>query len=119
MWSDNTNPGRHIKVEFNGTLREEQQFAAGEMLKHENGVLSATTAFGKTVIASKLIDERKVNTLILVHRQQLLSQWIAKLTEFLKIDEELPVLEKKRGRKKQQSLIGQIGAGKNNPKRHH
>jgi superfamily II DNA or RNA helicase len=114
-WSDNTNPGRHIKVEFIGTLREEQPLAAEEMLKYEGGVLAATTAFGKTVIAAKLIAERKVNTLILVHRQQLLSQWAAKLTEFLKIDEELPALEKKRGRKKQQSLIGQIGAGKNNP----
>ena len=114
-WSDNTNPGRHIKVEFIGTLREEQQLAAEEMLKYEGGVLAATTAFGKTVIAAKLIAERKVNTLILVHRQQLLWQWAAKLTEFLKIDEELPVLEKKRGRKKQQSLIGQIGAGQNNP----
>lgn len=115
IWTDNTNPGRHIKVDFIGTLREEQQLAAEEMLKYENGVLSATTAFGKTVIAAKLIAERKINTLILVHRQQLLSQWAAKLTEFLKIDEELPALEKKRGRKKQQSLIGQIGAGKNNP----
>jgi superfamily II DNA or RNA helicase len=85
------------------------------MLKYEGGVLAATTAFGKTVIAAKLIAERKVNTLILVHRQQLLWQWAAKLTEFLKINEELPVLEKKRGRKKQQSLIGQIGAGQNNP----
>ena len=114
-WSDNTNSGRHIKVEFIGTLREEQQLAAKEMLKNENGVLAATTAFGKTVIAAELIAERKVNTLILVHRQQLLSQWVARLTEFLKIDEKLPVLAKKRGRKKQQSLIGQIGAGKNNP----
>jgi superfamily II DNA or RNA helicase len=114
-WSDNTTAGRHIKVEFIGTLREEQQLAAEEMLKYEGGVLAATTAFGKTVIAAKLIAERKVNTLILVHRQQLLWQWAAKLTEFLKINEELPVLEKKRGRKKQQSLIGQIGAGQNNP----
>ena len=86
-----------------------------EMLKHENGVLAATTAFGKTVIAARLISERKINTLILVHRQQLLSQWAAKMQEFLEIDEDLPVLVKKRGRKKQQSLIGQIGAGKNNP----
>jgi superfamily II DNA or RNA helicase len=114
-WSDNTNSGRHIKVEFIGTLREEQPVAAEEMLKYEDGVLAATTAFGKTVIAANLIAERKVNTLILVHRQQLLSQWAARLTEFLKIDEELPVLAKKRGRKTQQSLIGQIGAGKNNP----
>lgn len=114
-WSDNTNPGRHIKVEFIGTLRDEQQLAAEEMLKYESGVLAATTAFGKTVIAAKLIAERKVNTLILVHRQQLLAQWAARLTEFLTIDEELPVLAKSRGRKKQQSLIGQLGAGKNNP----
>lgn len=114
-WSDKTNPGRHIKVEFIGALRKEQQLAAEEMLKYENGVLAATTAFGKTVIAAKLIAERKVNTLILVHRQQLLSQWAARLTEFLNIDEELPALEKKRGRKKRQSLIGQIGAGQNNP----
>ncbi|MCG6536958.1 MAG: DEAD/DEAH box helicase family protein, partial [Syntrophales bacterium LBB04] len=111
-WSDKTNPGRPIKVEFNGTLKEEQQLAMDEMQKHENGVLSATTAFGKTVIAAKLISERKTNTLILVHRQQLLAQWAVRLQEFLKIDEELPTLVKKRGRKKQQGLIGQIGAGK-------
>lgn len=45
----------------------------------------------------------------------MLSQWTAKLTELLKIDEALPVLEKKRGRKRKQSLIGQIGAGKASP----
>ena len=58
------------------------------------GVLSATTAFGKTVIAARLIAERKINTLILTHRQQLMSQWMAKLSEFLEIDEELPVVAK-------------------------
>jgi len=115
IWLNNTNPGRDINVEFNGELREEQHCAMEELLKHENGVLSASTAFGKTVIASKLIGERKVNTLILVHRQQLLSQWADKLAMFLKINEELPALEKKRGRKRQQNLIGRIGAGKNNP----
>jgi len=53
--------------------------------------------------------------LILTHRRQLLSQWTVKLTEFLEIDETLPTLEKKKGRKKKQSLIGQIGAGKSRP----
>ena len=110
-----TSLGRRINVAFNGNLREEQTIAAQEMLKHDTGVLSATTAFGKTVIAAKLIAERKTNTLILTHRRQLLSQWTAKLTEFLDIDEALPVLEKKRGRKRKQSLIGQIGAGKTRP----
>ena len=114
-WSDHTCPGRRIKVTFRGDLREEQIPAAGEMLKHDIGVLSATTAFGKTVIAAKLIAERKTSTLILTHRRQLLAQWTAKLTEFLEIDEELPSLEKGRGRKRKQGLIGQIGAGKNRP----
>lgn len=114
-WSDHTNPGKSIKVSFIGVLRGDQHLALKEMNKHNHGVLSATTAFGKTVIAAKLIAERKTNTLILVHRQQLLSQWISKLSEFLAIDEELPELEKKRGRKRKLSQIGQIGAGRNNP----
>ena len=111
-WQDERNCGRPIDVEFKGQLREEQDNAASEMLKHETGVLSATTAFGKTVLAAALIAERKVNTLVLVHRQQLLLQWNSRLTEFLAINEKLPVIEKKRGRKMSQSVIGQIGAGK-------
>ena len=114
-WTDHACPGRPIHVAFNGSLREEQILAAEELLKHDTGVLSATTAFGKTVIAAKLIAERKTSTLILTHRRQLLSQWTVKLTEFLEIDETLPTLEKKKGRKKKQSLIGQIGAGKSRP----
>jgi len=114
-WLDEANAGRTINVQFNGKLREEQQVALNELLKYDNGVLAATTAFGKTVVAANLIGERKVNTLVLVHRQQLLSQWTSRLTEFLTINEELPVLEKKRGRKNSQRLIGQIGAGKDSP----
>ncbi len=115
IWCDHTNPGRCIKVVFTGDLREEQRQALNEMMKHDHGVLSAAPAFGKTVIAAKLIAQRKTNTLILTHRKQLLAQWITRLSEFLSIDEELPAPEKKRGRKKRQSLIGQIGAGKENP----
>lgn len=96
QWSDHTCLGRRISIAFNGNLREEQIPATEEMLKHDTGVLAATTAFGKTVIAAKLIAERKTSTLILTHRRQLLSQWTAKLTEFLTIDEALPVSEKKR-----------------------
>ena len=112
--ADRINCGRNIKVEFNGKLREEQFLALNELMKFNNGVLSATTAFGKTIIAAKLIAERKVNTLVLVHRQQLLSQWIKKLSEFLVVNEELTILEKKRRRKKIPNLIGRIGGGKEN-----
>lgn len=104
---------KQITVRFNGNLREEQLPAADALLAHETGVLSATTAFGKTVIGAYLIGSRKVNTLILVHSSALLAQWKSALEQFLVIDEKLPPLPPKRGRKKQRSLIGQLGAGKN------
>lgn len=113
-WSDKANPGRPIKAAFTGVLREDQELAAEVMLQHDCGVLAAATAFGKTVIAARLIAARKTNTLILTHRQQLLSQWMAKLAQFLEIDAELPVALAKRGRKPRQSLFGQVGAGKAN-----
>ena len=50
---------------------------------HDEGVLCAPSAFGKTVVAAKLIADRGVNTLILVHREQLLEQWRARLAAFL------------------------------------
>jgi superfamily II DNA or RNA helicase len=114
-WSEQTNPGRPIKVTFTGILREDQELAAETMLQHDCGVLAAATAFGKTVIAARLIAARQTNTLILTHRQQLLAQWKEKLVQFLQIDAELPVALTKRKRKPRQSLIGQIGAGKANP----
>jgi hypothetical protein len=115
QWTDKTYPGRPIKVAFTGTLREDQEVAVEGMLKHDCGVLSAATAFGKTVVAARLIAERKMNTLILTHRQQLLSQWMARLSQFLRIDEEHPVIPRKRGRRPVRSVIGQIGAGKDSP----
>ena len=109
---DESNPGKVINVEFRGELRDEQQLAFDALSGHENGVLSATTAFGKTVIGAKLIGMKKVNTLILVHRQQLLSQWRDRLEQFLIINESLPEPPKKRGRKKVQRIIGHMAAGK-------
>ena len=53
------------------------------LLEHDTGVLAATTAFGKTVVAAWLIAQRGVNTLVLVHRRQLLDQWIERLSTFL------------------------------------
>jgi len=75
--------GAPLDVAFHGALRPEQQAAAEAMLRHDTGVLAATTAFGKTVLAAWLIAQRRVNTLVLVHRQQLLEQWIERLSGFL------------------------------------
>jgi superfamily II DNA or RNA helicase len=70
------------------------------MLSHDTGVLAATTAFGKTVIAAWLIGQRRTNALVLVHRRQLLDQWIERLSTFL----DLPA-----------KSIGRIGGGRSRP----
>jgi superfamily II DNA or RNA helicase/very-short-patch-repair endonuclease len=82
-WRDERITGTPLSLTFQGQLRPEQLAAAQAMLAHDIGVLSATTAFGKTVLAAWLIAKRGVNTLILVHRQQLLEQWIERLSQFL------------------------------------
>src|SRR5882672_8731032 len=97
---DERHSGQRLQVTFQGALRPEQQLAAAAMLKHEAGVLAATTAFGKTVIAAWLIAQRGVNTLVLVHRRQLLDQWVERLSAFL----DLPT-----------KSIGRIGGGRSKP----
>jgi len=92
--------GTPVEVAFHGELRPEQDAAARAMLAHDTGVLCATTAFGKTVVAAWLIARRGVNTLVLVHRRQLLEQWVERLSTFL----ELPA-----------RAIGRIGGGQRKP----
>jgi superfamily II DNA or RNA helicase len=87
-------------VSFQGELRPPQLAAFDAFVAHENGVLAATTAFGKTVVAAALIAHRARNTLILVHRRELLDQWVERLRTFLQIDPK---------------QVGIIGGGKRKP----
>ena len=111
--TDERQRGRAIQAEFCGTLRDEQIPAVQALASQDNGILSAATAFGKTVVAAALIAAKKVNTLIIVNRTQLLDQWQERLTQFLNIQEELPEQPKKRGRARHREVIGRFGAGKN------
>ena len=112
--SDQRETGRPIRVSFNGDLRLQQELAAEQLLRHSDGVLEAATAFGKTVVCSYLIAERKVNTLILLQSKDLLTQWVDELNKFLDIREELPEYETKTGRKKKRdSTIGILHGTKN------
>jgi len=97
---DKRNIGKPTLAQFVGELTSEQQRAVKAILPHDTGVLAATTAFGKTVVAAHMIAARKTNTLVLVHRKQLLDQWIARLQTFL----DLPSAQ-----------IGMIGGGKRKP----
>lgn len=89
--------GDPIDVSFLGTLRTDQEAAVNEMLGHDVGVLCAPTAFGKTVAAAALIAKRSVNTLVLVHRTELLRQWQERLQAFLGVGND---------------VVGSIGGGK-------
>jgi len=109
---DKRHYGEPIRVHFKGELREQQEFAAAKLERYENGVLSAPTAFGKTVLAAYLISRHKVNTLILLDKTDLIPQWISEFEKFLDIDEKPPVYYTKTGRKKcRDSVIGTLKAG--------
>lgn len=112
--TDHREKGRPLRVSFNGDLRVRQDIAANKLLSYDNGILSAATAFGKTVVCSYLISERKVNTLVLVQNKELLEQWVSSLKNFLTIDEELPKYKTKTGREKtRDSVIGILHGGRN------
>ncbi len=111
---DHREKGRPIRVLFNGDLRTEQDLAADKMLQHDQGILNATTAFGKTVVCSYLISQRKVNALILLQSKDLLEQWVEELNKFLVINEEPPIYITKSGRKKRRKdVIGVLTGNKN------
>jgi len=97
---DKRTKGSRLSVKFTGKLRKDQQQAVKSMLAQDIGVLHAATAFGKTVTAAALIAKRKVSTLVLVHRAELLRQWQERLVQFLNLQPE---------------DVGIIGAGKHKP----
>jgi superfamily II DNA or RNA helicase len=97
---DRRDRGAAIEVSFNGVLRPDQEAAVDALLPHDIGVLAATTAFGKTVVAARMIAERGVNVLVLVHRRQLMDQWVERLGAFLSAGP---------------GMIGKIGGGKRKP----
>ena len=94
---DTREKGSSTNYKFNGKLNMKQEKAMKELLKYDNGILCATTGFGKTVISAKIISELKTNALILVNRNNLLEQWKERLSYFLDIN------------KKE---IGQLGSSK-------
>jgi len=107
---DKCNHGKPISVQFNGVLRDNQQEAVNVLASNSNGVLSATTAFGKTVTAIGLIAKHGVNTLVLVHTKALLDQWVKALERFLTIDTIPEENERKRKRRKPLSPIGTLSS---------
>lgn len=97
---DQRQEGEALDIEFAGEITAVQQEAAAALLRHDTGVLVAPPGVGKTVLGTYLVAKRGRSTLVLVHRQPLLDQWVAQLSMFLGIDEK---------------EIGQIGGDKRKP----
>jgi len=97
---DKRKAGNSLHLRFKGILDAHQEEAVEKLCRHESGVLVAPPAFGKTVIAARVIAERGRNTLVVVHRQQLLEQWLERLATFLNVDPD---------------QLGRVGGGKRQP----
>jgi len=70
----------------NATLRDYQKGSTEEILKELQGIIRLDTAFGKSVIALKLIEETQLKTLIVVPRLNLLSQFKNDIKKFCGYD---------------------------------
>lgn len=80
--------GDDIDIRFTKELRDYQTNIVNIYLNHvssgSNGaILEVPCGRGKTVMALKIIAELKKKTLILVHKEFLMNQWIERIGEFL------------------------------------
>ncbi len=88
--------GDNISLEFPKPLRDYQEKIIDVYMKHINnpicigseqkgngGILEVPCGRGKTVMALKIISNLKKKTLIIVHKEFLMNQWIERIDEFL------------------------------------
>lgn len=83
--------GVAITVPFQGSLRTNQVPVVETYLNHvrqdklfgSGGLLELPCAYGKTTLSLYICSELKVKTLVIVHKEFLLNQWIERIREFL------------------------------------
>ena len=79
--------GVNINLTFNGKLRDYQIPIVNKFVKYAKingcGLLEIHTGGGKTVLALNIISQLKKKTLIIVHKEFLLNQWVERISEFL------------------------------------
>lgn len=87
--SNNIANGETINLEFNGTLREKQEVVVSTYMNYienpdkQGGLLELPCAFGKTILSLNIISRVSKKTLIIVHKEFLMNQWIERIQEFL------------------------------------
>lgn len=81
--------GDDIQVLFTGQLKEStNQIEAaasviGGLREEGSGILSLPTGYGKTTVALYVLSKMSVKTLIVVHKEFLMTQWAERITQFL------------------------------------
>jgi hypothetical protein len=77
----------HDNVSFSNLieLQSEQENTVIQILTHSNGILVAPPGSGKTIMALEIITRLKLPSIILIHRNQLLHQWVERIEQFLGI----------------------------------
>jgi superfamily II DNA or RNA helicase len=87
--ANNIGNGETINLEFNGTLREKQELVVSTYMNYienpdkQGGLLELPCAFGKTILSLNIISRVSKKTLIIVHKEFLMNQWIERIQEFL------------------------------------
>jgi hypothetical protein len=76
-------PGKDIEISFSLELKEEQKIPAQHTISayHKNGggILSLPCGFGKTILALYFISVLKKKTIVIVHKEFLMNQWIERI----------------------------------------
>ena len=81
--------GDEISLQFKGSLRDKQKPVVEKYLKHVDdnggggGCLALHTGFGKTCLALYIVAALKKKTIIIVHKEFLLRQWVERIEQFL------------------------------------
>ena len=75
--------GASIQIPFTGKIRETQQPAIDAFMKTKCGLLQLPCGFGKTIVALYLISRLSKKTLVIVHKEFLMDQWIERIQQFL------------------------------------
>jgi len=108
-----------IKEEFKSikfTLRDEQEDAIKAISKKDFSICVAQPGFGKTLIGAKMIELRKVNTLVIVNKNMLLDQWIQRFIDYFGYSKkDIGFLGKSKNKLNSKLDIATMQSLKNNP----
>jgi len=75
--------GDSISLTFAGSLRPMQENIVNSFFAKENGLIEVGCGQGKTICALNIIQRLGKKTLVIVHKEFLLNQWIERIAEFL------------------------------------